>query len=302
MTTIPIKGKASSGMVEKKTVGARIAQTVLAAVVGVLAFICIIPMWHVLMSSISDGFDLMSHVGLVFLPVGTPTLEGYRLIFKDSGVLTGYINTIVYVIGTVSLGFVLNVFGGYALSRNTRLKPFMLIYLMFPMLFGGGMIPTYMVIKSIGLVGTRFSIVLLEATMGIYIILGMNAFRSVPESTVEAARIDGAGHLRVMFQVMFPQCRGMFLVTILMTFVASWNSWLTASIYVTGDRSKWPIQLWINQIIAENVDIIKGANPNYNRFLIQFAVVAAATIPMLAAIPFLQKYIEAGVLLGAIKE
>jgi ABC-type glycerol-3-phosphate transport system permease component len=135
-----------------------------------------------------------------------------------------------------------------------------------------------------------------------FIILGMRAFLSVPESTVEAARIDGAGHLQTMFRVMLPQCLGMFMVTVMMTFVAAWNSWLTAAIYVAGDRGKWPIQLWINQIIAENADIIKGANPNYDRFLIQFAVVAAATIPMLVAIPFLQKYIEAGVLTGAVKE
>lgn len=294
--------KETSGMVEKNTVGSRIAQGILMLIVGMLACICIIPMWHVLMSSISDGFDLMSHVGLVLWPVGNATLNGYALIFKDSGVTTGYINTIIYVIGTVSLGFVLNVLGGYALSRKTKLKPFMMIYLMFPMLFSGGMIPTYMVIKSIGLVGSRFAIMLLEATMGIYIILSMNAFLSVPESTAEAARIDGAGHLRTMFQIMFPQCVGMFAVTILMSFVASWNSWLTASIYVSGDRAKWPIQLWINQIISENADIVKGANPNYDRYLIQFAVVAAATFPMLIAIPFLQKYIEAGVLTGAVKE
>ena len=213
-----------------------------------------------------------------------------------------YRNTIIYVVATVALGFVLNVLGGYALSRSTRLRTFMMIFLMFPLLFGGGMIPTYMVVKALGLVGTRASIIVLEATMGMFMILGMRAFQGVPEATVEAARIDGAGHFRVMFRVMLPQCVGMFMVTIMMTFVASWNSWLTAAIYVAGDRSKWPIQLWINQIISENADIIKGVNPNYNRFLIQHAVVAAATIPMLVAIPFLQKYIEAGVLSGAVKE
>ena len=291
-----------SGMVEAKTIGSRLTQGMLMLYIGFAAFICIIPMWHVLMSSISDGFALMSHTGLVVFPVGTPTFEGYSLIFRDAGVIIGYQNTLIYVIGTVTLGFVLNVLGGYALSRNTRLKPFLMVFLVIPLLFSGGMIPTFIVMRNLGLVGTRFVIMLLEATMGMYIILGMNAFRSVPESTVEAARIDGAGHLRTMFNIMLPQCKGLFVVTIMMTFVASWNSWLTASIYVSGDRSKWPIQLWINQIIAENADIIRGVDPNYNRFLIQFAVVAAATLPMLVAIPFLQKRIEAGVLIGAVKE
>ena len=296
------KTRIKSGMVEKKTIGAVITQALLMFVVAVLAFICIVPMWHVLMSSISDGFSLMSRSGLVLWPVGTPTLEGYSLLFRDRGVITGYTNTMLYVSGTVLVGFILNILGGYALSRKTKLKNAMIIFLMFPMLFGGGMIPTYMVVQSLGLVGSRFAVIFLEATMGVFILLGMRAFISVPEATVEAARIDGAGHLRTMFNVMLPQCLGIFMVIIMMTFVASWNSWLTASIYVAGDRSRWPIQLWINQIISENADIMRGVNPNYNRFLIQHAVVAAATIPMLMAIPFLQKYIEAGVMTGAIKE
>jgi len=302
MSSVTKSVRIKSGMVEKKTAGAFIVQVILVLVVGLLAVLCLLPMWHVLMSSISDGFALMSHSGLVAWPVGAPTLEGYRLIFRDAGVITGYTNTIIYVIGTVSVGFILNVLGGYALSRNTKLRTFFMVFLMIPLLFGGGLIPTYMIVKSIGLVGSRLAVIFLEATMGVYILLGMRAFMGVPEATIEAARIDGAGHLRTMIRVMLPQCKGLFMVTVMMTFVGSWNSWLTASIYVAGDRSKWPIQLWINQIIADNADIIKGVNPNYNRFLIQFAVIAAATIPMLIAIPFLQKQIEAGVLTGAIKE
>ena len=290
------------GMVEDVSIGARISQTIIALAVGLLALICILPMWHVLMSSISDGFDLMGHGGLVWWPVGEVNLNGYRLAFSNPNIISGYTNTLVYVLGTVAVGFLLNVFGGYALSRQTRLKPFMMVFIVFPMLFGGGMIPTFMILQGLNLVGTRWAIILLEATMGIYIILGMRAFMSVPPATVETARIDGAGHLRTMFQVMLPQCKGLFMVTILMTFVASWNSWLTASIYVSGDRSRWPLQLWINQVISENADILRGANPNFDRFLIQFAVVAIATVPMLVAIPFLQKYIEAGVLQGAVKE
>ena len=190
--------KYHGGMVEKPTVLGWAADIVMLILVLVLAFICIIPMWHVLMSSISDGFQLLTYKGLVLVPVGTPTLEGYLLIFRDNSVITGYLNTIIYVVSTVSLGFVLNVLGGYAISRETKLKNIMTLYLVFTMMFSGGMIPTYMVLDTLRVVGTRWAIILQEATMAMFIIIGANAFRGVPHSTVESARIDGAGHLRTI--------------------------------------------------------------------------------------------------------
>ena len=294
--------KPKEGMVEEISPKTIIAQIILMIIVGIVAVICILPMWHVVMSSISDGFSLMSNKGLALLPVGNVTFDGYKLIFQDASIIKGYLNTIFYVVGTVGLGFVLNVLGGYAISQNTKLSGIMSLYLLIPLLFGGGLIPTYMVLHALGLVGTRWVIILLEATIGMYVILGSMAFRGVPASTVESARLDGANHFQVMFKVMFPQCKGMFMVTILMTFVGSWNSWMNAKIYLAGERDKWPIQLWIQQIIADNKSIFTMANPDYNRYLIQYAVIAVSTVPILLAIPFLQKYIEAGALQGAIKE
>lgn len=97
-------------------------------------------MWHVIMSSISDGFELLSHKGVAWLPVGKVNLEGYKLIFRDSSVITGYLNTIIYVIGATLLGVVLNVLGGYALSQATKLNTFMTLFLLFAMMFSGGLI------------------------------------------------------------------------------------------------------------------------------------------------------------------
>lgn len=294
--------KYSSGMVEKPTVIGKIADVIMLLSVLFLAFIAIIPMWHVVMSSVSDGFALLSYKGLVIKPIGKLNFEGFKLIFRDSSVISGYMNTFIYVGGTVGLGFVLNVLGGYAISRDTKLKNVMTIYLLITMMFSGGMIPAYMVMNSLGIVGTRLPIILLEATMAMMIIIGANAFRGVPESTVQAARIDGAGHIRTMFQIMLPQCLPLFMVTILNTFVASWNSWLNASIYVPADKDKWPIQLIINDLVNRNANFLETADPNYNRYLIQFAVIVAATLPILVAFPFFQKQIEAGVIGGAVKE
>ncbi|MDO5424180.1 MAG: carbohydrate ABC transporter permease [Eubacteriales bacterium] len=296
-----LKGRYDGGMVDNPTLGGKIANVIITLVVIFLAAICLLPMWHVLMSSISDGFSLLSYKGLVWKPVGKVNLEGYKLVLQDSGILTGYLNTIIYVVGTTGLGFILNVMGGYALSRPTKLSGAMTVFIMFTLMFSGGMIPTYMVMKTIGLVGTRWAVIFSEATMAMYVVIACNAFKSVPEATVEAARIDGAGHFRIMFQIMFPQCKSLFTVTLLNTFIGSWNSWLTASIYVPGDRSKWPLQLVINELTSNNVNFLESANPNYSRYLVQFAVIIVATLPILIAIPFFQDKIEAGVIQGGVK-
>ena len=168
------------------------------------------------------------------------------------------------------------------------------------MLFSGGIVPTYMVMNTLGLTGSRLSIILLEATQTFYLIFAAKAFAAVPLSTVEAARIDGAGHLRVMFQIMLPQAKGMFFITLLNTFVGAWNSWYNASIYVTADKTKWPIQLFINEMTSANVNFLETATPNYSRYLIQFAVIVVATLPIMVAMPFFQVKIEAGQLQGGV--
>lgn len=298
------KAKRSSrgGMVSSTGPAGRAADALILLIVIFLAVVCVLPMWHTVMASLSDPFELLAHKGFVLFPLGGASLEGYRLVFRDASILKGYANTIYYTIATTGIGFVLNVLGGYALSRPTKLRPAMSIFLILSLMFSGGMIPTYMVMNELGLVGSEWAIILPEATMAMYVIVGMNAFSTVPESTVEAARIDGAGHFRVMFQIMLPQCFSLFVITILNTFVASWNSWIPASIYVPFDRDKWPVQLWIQQMVQENQNFLQNANPNYDAYLIQFCVIVAAVLPILVMFPFFQKQLESGCITGGVKE
>lgn len=296
------KTKRQSGMVIHPTMGGRIADGIIYLYLAFIAVVSLLPMWHVLMSSLSDGFSLLSYKGVAVVPVGKITLDGYRLIFRDSSVWIGYMNTLFYVVGAVAVGFVLNVMGGYALSQHTKARGIIMGFLFLPMLFSGGLIPTYMVMDTLGLVGNRLVIILLEATQTMFIIIAGKAFSSVPQSTIEAARMDGAGHLTVMFRIMFPQCKGLFFVTILNTFIGSWNSWLNASIYMAGDKKKWPIQLFINELTSANENFLETANPNYSRYLVQFSVIVVAILPIMIALPFFQDKIESGVLQGSVKE
>jgi putative aldouronate transport system permease protein len=295
-------GPPKEGMVEKQTISGMVADVLIYIFLAVMMFCCIIPLWHVLMSSISDGKRLLAHDGLLWLPAGNATLEGYKLLFKDASIMKGYGNTLIYVVGGTLLGLFINATGGYVLSRPSKLKPLLMMLVMFTMLFSGGLIPTYMVIRNLQMTGTRWSLIIPGCTNAFFLILMMNAFNGVPASTVESARIDGAGHIRTLFQIMLPQCITLTTVVILNSVILQWNSWFNASIYVTNKRDLWPLQLWIRQVVADNQGILLDANPDYNRYLIQYSIIIAATLPILCAFPFFQKKMEAGVIGGAVKE
>lgn len=297
----PAEEDSALHMVEHKSILDYIADAAIYIIVALIAFVCVIPMWHVLMISLSDGKAVMAYDGLVVKWLGDFNLEAYKLLFQDASILSGYMNTLIYTVGATTIGFVLSAITGYALSRDTKLKTPVSLILMSTMLFSGGMVPTYMVIRTLGWVGTRWALLIPGCTNAMFMIMMMNAFNSVPHEMYEAARIDGAGHFRTMWQVMLPQAMNLGFVIILNSVVAQWNSWLPASIYVTNKKDLWPLQLWIKQIVADNANFLQSANPDYNRYLIQYAVIVAATLPILLALPFFQNKLERGVIAGGVK-
>lgn len=289
-------------MVEKQNTWGVVATILVCALLGVIAFCCLVPLWHVLISSFSNGQKLLAHEGLVLWPLGETTLGGYRYVFRDNRVLTGYLNTIIYVVGQMGFGLVLNVLGGYVLSRKTKLGPALTLILVLTMMFSGGTVPTYMLVRNLGMTGTRWSLIIPGCTNAMFVMLGVRAFSSVPEATVEAAKLDGAGHIRIMLQVMMPQCMGLLSVALINTGILAWNAWFEASIYVTMQQNLWPLQLWVRQIASESADFLNFANPDYDRYLIQYVVIVIATMPLLIAFPFFQKTLEKGMMAGAVKE
>lgn len=288
-------------MVVHPSPGGRVADVLIAAVLVSVAFICIIPIWHVFMASFSDGYSLLSYKGTIWKPIGEATLEGYRLLFADPSILMGYFNSIIYVVGGTLLGLLMNIFAGYILSRPTKLRGAMIMICVITTMFNGGTVPTYMVIKALHMTGTRWSLIIPGCTNAIFMLLMMNSFAQVDKSYVEAAELDGAGHLDIMFKVMWPQCKGMALVTAVNTAILKWNAWFEASIYVPNNKELWPLQLWVKSITASASEFLKSANPNYDKNLLQYTVIVAAIAPILLAFPFFIKKLEKGMALGGVK-
>lgn len=295
------KHKLRTGMVESTSAAAHGANFLIGLLILLVAFCSIVPMWHVLMSSLSDGRSAFASEGLILLPKGGINWGGYALLFKDASILRSYAVTILYVAGTCALGLVLNVSGGYVLSQPTKLRPILMGIMMFSIMFSGGLIPSYMVNRALGLVGSPLAVIIPGCTNAMFVIMMMNAYLQVPQATVEAARIDGAGHMTVMFQVMLPQAKGMALVTLVNTAIGAWNDWFTASVYLARSEEWWPLQLIIRKLVAENQNFLNFANPDYNRYLIQYVAIIVATLPILLLLPFFIKQLEENMALGAVK-
>ncbi len=290
-----------SSMVEHPSVGDRIADVVVIILVTCVALASLLPLWHVLMSSLSDGRELLGHEGMVYLPVGEITLDGYRNIFRDSSLFMGLANTVIYTAGATFLCYFLSITAGYALSKPTKLKtPITLLFTM-TLLFGGGVVPTYIVLRNMGMIGTRWSLLIPGCCNTMFAIMMMNAFMGVPKEYEESAIIDGANQWVVMTRVMLPQVRNMGMVVIINSVVGQWNSWFNASIYVTNQRNLWPLQLWVREMTSNNESFLYSANPDYSRYLIQFALIIFATIPVIILLPIFQDRLEQGALVGGIK-
>ena len=233
---------------------------------------------------------------------GIEALDGYKLIFQDASILIGYRNTLLYVVTSTALGLLLNVMSGYALSRKTRFGGLMTLFIVITMMFSGGLIPGYMIIRKLGILNTPLAVILPTCTNAFFIIMTATAFRNVPKQIIEAAEIDGANHFQVMMKVALPQCKGTVAVVVLYSVVFQWNSWFQAMVYLPNARQWWPLQLYIREFVANNTSFLMSANPDYSRYLIQFCLIVVATLPILVAFPFFLTTIEKGALAGGVKE
>lgn len=273
-----------------------------------VAFVCIMPLWHVVMASISNPRMLMASSGILFKPAGEITFKGYKLVLSNSKILTGYMNTLIYVGSTTVIGAVMTLIAGYVLSRkNMKAKGFMTMFVMITMLFGGGLIPTYMVIRALGMINTRWALIFPGVINAFYIIMMKNAFEQLPVSYEEAALIDGASPMTILIEILVPMVKATIAVVVMFNIVQQWNSWYPASIYLTGRRDLWPLQMIMREVLVQNdsAKVMSGADAaaqaDMTSNLVKYCTTIVGTLPVLLAYPFAQKYFVTGVTLGGVK-
>lgn len=294
-------------MVEKITPSRTIFNIINYTFMIFLCVICLAPLWHVFMASISDPRSLMAASGLLWKPVGEITMRGYELVIKNKQILGGYMNTIIYVTGTTLLGTVLTIIGGFVLSRKTKLQIPLTLIVIFTMMFSGGLIPSYMINRSLGLINNRWAILIPGVINAFYIIIMKSSFEQLPTSYEESAKLDGASPITVMLKILLPLVKATTAVVAMFIIVQQWNSWFPASIYLTKRRDLWPLQLIMREILVQNdtakiltaSDAIKKSDMIGN--LVKYCVTIVGTLPVLCVYPFAQKYFVKGVTLGGVK-
>jgi putative aldouronate transport system permease protein len=248
----------------------------------------------------------MQHQGILLWPQGF-SLDAYKAVIQKPEILTGYANTIFYVVVGTSLNVMMTAFMAYGLSRSylRYTKPIMLM-VMVTMFFYGGMIPSYLLVRNLGLLNTRWAILLPTMISTYNLIVMKTSFMSIPISLEEAARIDGASDIKIFFSVIMPLSKSIFAVMILFYGVEIWNSWFNAMLYLK-DRDMYPLQLFLREILVQNeTSDMMGGSGMENQAKIQetvkYATVVVATIPILCIYPMIQKHFVTGVMIGAVKE
>ncbi|MBQ4110792.1 MAG: carbohydrate ABC transporter permease [Clostridia bacterium] len=270
-----------------------------------MMFIMLYPLIFVLNASFSDSNALIRNGGApLWLPL-EPTANAYVMTFKNPLIVSGYLNTIFIVIAGTLVSVIMSAMCAYPLSkRGLMLNGIITKLIMFTMMFGGGLIPFYLLVKNLGLTDNLWGLIIPTAISTYNMIVLRTGFAAVPESLSESALIDGAGHMTILFKIMIPLAKASFAVIALYYGVAYWNSWFHASIFLQRDSKQWPLQLVLRQILIMN-DVQTGETAIDQQQniaeSIKYAVIVVATVPILCVYPFIQKYFTKGVMVGAVK-
>lgn len=262
------------------------------------------PMLHVLFASFSKSSLLMKHQGILLWPQGFST-AAYANVIKNQMIPIGYKNTLFIVIVGVFINIVLTALGAYFLSRKDQvLTKYIMIFILFTMFFSGGMIPSYLNVRSLGLYDSIWALIIPSAISTFNMIIMRTAFLGIPDSLEESAKLDGASHWTILFRIYIPLSKAVIAVLVLYYGVGHWNSWFNAMLYI-NNRDLYPLQLILREILISN-DMSQMLNVNVDveqiADTIKYAVIIVSTVPILCLYPFLQKYFVKGALVGAIKE
>jgi putative aldouronate transport system permease protein len=284
------------------------ADILIYAVLTLLGLITVLPVLNILAKSLSESSAIATHPLMLF--PRSWTLEAYRYIFETPVLLRSFgITVFVTVVGT-ALNLLFTTTAAYGLSKTYLPGYRVLMWIVIvPMLFGAGLIPTYLMLKSLGLINSIWVLVVYGLVSPFNLILMRNFFWSIPPELEESARMDGAGDLRVLWHIILPLSKPVLATIGLFYAVAHWNDFFTGLFFIT-DSSKWPLQVVLRSIIIDQSMLGMGGQDSPGNDIqrlvisadnIRAATIIFSTIPILLAYPFLQRYFVKGIILGAVK-
>lgn len=275
---------------------------------GLLLITILYPLIYVVSASFSSGEALAS--GKVRLFPVEPTLLSYKTVFEYDAIWVGFVNSIIYtVVGTV-VSMVLTLLAAYPLSRDDfKGKKVLSSIFLFTMMFSGGLIPTYMLVKNLGLMNTMWSIILPTAVSAYNVIVARTFFnQTIPKELLEASQMDGCSDFRFFSQIVIPLSKPIVAVLCLWIAISLWNGYFNPLIYI-NEESKYPLQLVLRRILLmsqvnfanANIDPARVAANRYLSQMLQYSTIIISSLPLMILYPFIQKYFVKGVMIGSVK-
>ena len=265
------------------------------------------PIIYVFSASFSSPAAVMA--GRVMLWPVEPSIEGYKAVFKESRILTGYANTVFYTVAGTLVNLFLTVICAYPLSRKDFYgRGIFMFMITFTMIFSGGMLPTYLVVKEMGLINTRWALIL-PGAIGVFNVIVTRTFyqSNISDDLLEAAVLDGCDNFRFLWQIVIPLSKAITAVMILYYAVGHWNQYFSAFIYL-NERSLYPLQIFLREILIMNqvsadltYDPTLMAAKQGLSDLLKFSLIIVSSLPIWCVYPFVQKHFVKGVMIGSVK-
>lgn len=297
-------------MTEKKQFNGlsdKASDIILVVITAVVVLIVAYPLYDVLVASVSNPYDV--YAGKTFLFPSEFTLRGYTAVFADPNIFSGYMNSIKYtVVGTIFSVTMLYITAYPLAQKDLPGRKWISLFFIITMYFGGGLIPTYLVVRDTGLIDSMWALFLPGGVAVGNMIIVRNYFQnSIPHELIEASEIDGCSKLRTFVSIVIPLSKPILAVMVVFSMVAYWNDWFIALIYLTSEKAPLPLVLR-NVLIrssasASQASTISGGYAELNKLteMIKFSSIIVAAAPMLIFYPFVQKYFEKGFMAGAVK-
>jgi putative aldouronate transport system permease protein len=273
----------------------------------VIMIITLYPLIYVVIASFSSPSAIYQSKGLLLYPLN-PTLEGYELVFRNRSILSGYTNTVFYMAVGTPINLVLTSLGAYVLSRKKlKWSKLFMMMIVITMYFSGGLIPLFLIVRGLGLIGKFWAVILPGAISTWNLIVMRTAFQAIPDSLEESAKIDGAHDFIILFKIIIPLSLPILAVMGLFYGVGHWNAWFYAVVFLRN-RAMYPLQLILRELLIMNVEresfkLVTTSELQAVEMmqLLKYAVIVVATVPILFVYPFLQKYFVKGVMIGSLK-